>query len=380
MVGPYARHGCQPVVEVECILGIYAGHGLLLVHPYGRCLLVVHHAHGLSQIVVVEAQSGRQVVHLGEVGLKHQRRIHVLLVHVIRLVSVSGVEHVHRARCHEGYVGALVAVYDEGVLHVGFIPLRVEPYPEQFGAVVAAVACLSAVAVLFQCAYASVEYILFSCPEPSVLQVILLHFRLVVEAVAVVVVILKAVLVVHQHLRAQLLVYVQVGIGVGLYAALCVAEEVYLYALFVLGFLVVYVYLSCYGLVAVLHRRRTLRHLYALHPRAGHVAQRIGRRRTAEVGHVLGHHLHVGAGQSQQFYLPCARRGVVVAHVYGRVCGEALAKVAACRAEQLLAVQVESVYGSAHTCRSGAARHHSHLAQRAFAVYAVVMAYAVCGQ
>ncbi len=58
---------------------------------------------------------------LVEVVLKHERGIQVLLVHVVGLVSVECVFLVHGSRGHEGNVGVMLLVENEGVLHVSLV-------------------------------------------------------------------------------------------------------------------------------------------------------------------------------------------------------------------------------------------------------------------
>ena len=74
---------------------------------------------------------------------------------------------------------------------------------------------------------------------------------------------------------------------------------------------------------------RPLAHLDVLHPRAGHVSQRIREAGTTQVGHVLGEHLHVGATQPQQLDLSGAGGRITVGDIHRRIGGKLLAQVAA---------------------------------------------------
>ena len=137
-----------------------------------------------------------------------------------------------------------------------------------------------------------------------------------------------------------------------------------MHILVVLGLEILHVDLSGHGLVAVLHAGIALAHLYAFHPRAGHIAQGIGYCGTTEVGEVLGEHLHVFATESEQLDLLGTCGGIVVAHVDRRVGGEALAEVAAGSFEELVLRDDLSVHGTFHAHHTGLAADHLHLVER----------------
>ena len=183
---------------------------------------------------MVEAQSGAEVVALREVCLEHQRDVCVFLVDVVCFPAENGVSLMHRPRSHQSNVGGVFWVYDKGILGVCLISVGVDGDSEQRSLSRHAVFGLSAPPFLLQPRQPSVEDVAVALPEPSRLRVVLLHARLVVEPVVVLVVVVDAVLVVQHQVAACAFADVQIGCGIGLDAALRVAEEIHLHRLLVL--------------------------------------------------------------------------------------------------------------------------------------------------
>ena len=344
VVGSQSCHGNEFLVEVVGVLGIDARGGLVFVGV---------------QIVVVEGESCGEVVSLGEVGLEEELCVDVSFVGVVGLVPVGGICLVEGCVCHEGEVGAVFGMEDEGVLHVGFVAVGLHTDGVQMVVVGRRVVCLSAVSVFLQQGEPAMEEVAVAFPFPAVLQVVLLHVGLVEKAVVVLVVVSPVVLIVEEKFGAEVGVEVDVAIGICLEAAECVAVEIEGHALLVVGLQILNVNLSRDALVAVAHRGGSFRHLYALHPRSRHIVEGIGGGCPTEVGQVLGEHLHVGAAQSQEFDLFGTRGGIGVVHVHRWVGGETLAQIAACRLEEFCLIDFDAIFGSTHAecarlvCRNG---------------------------
>ena len=101
------------------------------------------------QVVVIQTQTGREVVLLGEISLKHQLGIGILLVHIITLIAVAAILHVHRGIAHQGDVGAMLLVKHEGMLHIGLV--AVGGYINKVGVVgMHMMACLTALTIFLQ--------------------------------------------------------------------------------------------------------------------------------------------------------------------------------------------------------------------------------------
>ena len=103
----------------------------------------------LVQVVVIQTQTGREVVLLGEISLKHQLGIGILLVHIITLIAVAAILHVHRGIAHQGDIGAMLLVKHEGMLHIGLV--AVGGYINKVGVVgMRMMACLTALTIFLQ--------------------------------------------------------------------------------------------------------------------------------------------------------------------------------------------------------------------------------------
>ena len=64
--------------------------------PYCRSWRDVHIG-ALSQVIMVDAQTYRQIVLMSKIGLKYQRAIEILLIEVVEPVAILGIELVHRS-------------------------------------------------------------------------------------------------------------------------------------------------------------------------------------------------------------------------------------------------------------------------------------------
>ena len=257
VVGSESGHCHHLFVQVEGVLGVGTWCGLLLVP---------------RQIVVVQRKACREVVLLGEVGLEHQLGVGVLLVDVVVFLAVLRIQLMQRGITHDGDVRAVLGVDDEGVLHVGLVAVGLHVDDVRVMHVRRRVVVLSAIALFAEHAEPAVEDVAGSPVLPAVLQVELLYHGFVQESVVVFIMVSPVVLVVSQQLRTGLVVYVDIAVGISLQAAVGIAVEVDGNALLVFWFQVVHVDLSRYRLIAVANRRCPLRHLDALHPRAGNVA------------------------------------------------------------------------------------------------------------
>ena len=307
-------------------------------------------------VVVVERCSHGQVVPVGPVGLKHQLGIGVLLLHVVGRVAEAAVGVVPRALEHQGYRGVVFGVEGETVLPLGQITVGVDlDGVVRHGGVSRVVVCHAARALIGQCLHVEL-----ADPDgrhvghaPHAVQLPLLGH--VHEAVSVGIVVAPAVVVVQQGRGREAVVEVQRRVGVEFVLEPGVEVGVGAYAIGGLRLAVLYVDLSRGGLVAVLHARSSLRHLYRLHPRAWHIAQGIGQGGPTQVGHILGEELHVGAAQAEQLDLLGARGCIGVAHIDRRIGGERLSQVATGSAQQLVLPDKFGVLGAPRrlgACRS----------------------------
>ena len=104
------------------------------------------------------------------------------------------------------------------------------------------------------------EEIVALFPEPSVLQVILSDQRIILKTVMVLIVMTPLIFKVGQQFSSKTLVFFQVHIGihVGFQPRHGVAIYVHRSALRVFWLHVFHIYLSCHGLIAVLHRAVSL--------------------------------------------------------------------------------------------------------------------------
>ena len=226
---------------------------------------------------------------LAEFRLEQKGRVGVVLVYIVQLTSVHGILLVQRAGKDERQIGILLLIEDVSVFGERLVTVGSDGYFVGVGRMAAAMAHLPAVAVFGQGFDACLENVTVAHIRPAVPYVVLLHLRNIGKAVIVAV----------------------VGFG-----------------------FVFHIDLPGDGLVTVFDGCAALAHLYALHPRTGHIAQPVRSGHSPKVGNVFRHHLYVSAGQSQQLDLLGARSGIGIGHVHRRVGYEALSEVATSGAGQ----------------------------------------------
>ena len=351
MIDTETRHSHETLVEVERILRIGTGDGLSFDHRLSGERRIVDEAHILMEVVVVEAQTGREIVLMAEVGLKNQRGVGILLVDVIDFQSVARLLLVHGDVAHQGDTALLLVLEDVGVLHRSLVAIGLNIYFIQRLTMGIGVAFhLSRVAVLLECSDAAMEDILTRTSPPAILDVVLSHLRIVLESIAIAIMMIPIVLKVGQQLGGAVLIAIDMEIGhrIGLKLTHAAAIEIELHLLLVLRLQILDVDLSRHGLVAVLDGGVALRHLDAVHPRPRDVAQGKGSSRTAEVGQQLGQHLHIGAAEAQELDLLRSRGSVRIVDIHGRVVDETLAEVAASGLEELALEHRLAVDGTTH--------------------------------
>ncbi len=168
---------------------------------------------------------------------------------------------------------------------------------------------------------------------------------------------LPSVLEMRQHFGVELVGDVPVAVGVQLQLEVGVEVGVQAHALRILRLEILDVDLSGHRLVAVLHRRHAFGDLYALHPCAGDIPQRIRRCRPAECRHVLREQLHVSAWQAEQLNLFGSCGGVGIVDVYRRRGGEAFTEVAACGAAEFHLPYAFGVGYPSHLSSGGCVAH-----------------------
>lgn len=186
-------------------------------------------------MVEVEAQSHRQGVRLGQVGLEHVLGIGIGLVDVISLEAIRSVHVVTGHRGHQGDIGAVFGIEHDGVFHVTLITARLQVDGKGHSTLVMGLG-LPAVTLFVDHGHSTMENVTVAQPVPAALQVHLPHIGLVQEVVMVVVHIGQVVLVVGQHVGIEARRQVKVAVGIGLDTAVTVAVQVERHALFILGF------------------------------------------------------------------------------------------------------------------------------------------------
>ena len=85
-------------------------------------------AHILMEVIVVEAQTGREIVLMTQIGLKDERGVRILLVDVIDLQSVASLLLVHGDIAHQGETTLLLVLQDVGVLHRSLVAIGLNTY------------------------------------------------------------------------------------------------------------------------------------------------------------------------------------------------------------------------------------------------------------
>ena len=202
---------------------------------------------------MVDAQTQRQVVLSSEIGLKHQRTIEILLIEVIELVAIQGIELVHRSRGHEGNIGTMLMIEDEGMFHITLISVGMELDSVNF-ITMNVLNILSAGTNLLQSPKSTMEDVLVAFIHPSVLHIILFPAWHIIKAIAIVIVVLEDILMMQQYLRSPLIREMHISISVCLDSALGIAKEVHLHLLLILRLQVIHVDLSCDRLITILYR------------------------------------------------------------------------------------------------------------------------------
>ena len=138
-------------------------------------------------------------------------------------------------------------VEDEGVLHITLIAVSFDAYLVEMRGMFS----LSPFAFLLNHTNTPVKDIVAIPVMPTVLQVPLTHVWLIQKTVVVIVVMTIVVLIMQQQLTAQFVRKMDIGIGIGVHAAFCVAVKVQRGAFFVIRFQILHINLSCDAFVTV---------------------------------------------------------------------------------------------------------------------------------
>ena len=267
---------------------------------------------------------------LAEFRLEQKGRVGVVLVYIVQLTSVHGILLVQRAGKDERQIGILLLIEDISVFGERLVTVGSDGYFVGVGRMAAAMAHLPAVAVFGQGFDACLENVTVAHIRPAVPYVVLLHLRNIGKAVIVAVVGFGFVFVMRQQRSAPTLGEFHRGVRIGFVTVGGAAEKIdgEPVGFGQLRLLELHIDLPGDGLVAVFDGCAALAHLYALHPRAGHIAQPVRSGHSPKVGNVFRHHLYVSAGQPQQFDLLGARSGIGIGHVHRGVGYETLSEVA----------------------------------------------------
>ena len=162
-------------------------------------------------------------------------------------------------------------IQEESILGKGLIAFVGDVY--QIGMHIACrmVSNLSSFTMLLQSFDGSLEDVAVTQPCPTTLQRTLPHLRHIHKTVVIVIVRLVEYLIMSQQGCAPSFRKFEVASEVRLQFSFRIIIDVRVREGRSLWFLEFNVDLACDALVAVLHRRSTLRHLYALHPRASDI-------------------------------------------------------------------------------------------------------------
>ena len=153
---------------------------------------------------------------------------------------------------------------------------------------------------------------------PPIPHIILFYLRNIHKSVIVAIMRLGLIFVMHQQRSAPSFGKFQCSVRIGFIPVGSACKKIGRHPVSFrqLRFLKFYVYLSCDGFITILHRRCSFGNLYTLHPRTGDISQSIRSGGSPIIRNVLRQHLHIGAGQPQQFNLfgSCCRIGIT--HIY----------------------------------------------------------------
>ena len=153
---------------------------------------------------------------------------------------------------------------------------------------------------------------------PPVPHIILFHLRNIHKSVIVAIMRLGLIFVMRQQRSAPSFGKFQCSVRIGFIPVSSACKKIGRHPIGFrqLWFLKFYVYLSCDGFITILHRRCSFGNLYALHPRTGDISQSIRSGGSPIIRNIFRQHLHISAGQPQQFNLfgSCCRIGIT--HIY----------------------------------------------------------------
>ena len=128
MVAADATHQHQFIVPVVGVLHVGAGDGFFGEFLRQRLCGVIVQAVVLVVGVIVEAQSGRKALTLGQFRLEQQGGISVVLVHIVDFPSVQGILLVQGTGKNQCQVGVLLLIEYIGVLGEGFVAVGTYTY------------------------------------------------------------------------------------------------------------------------------------------------------------------------------------------------------------------------------------------------------------
>ena len=254
----------------------------------------------LLRAIHIQAEAGADLMLHAEVGVEEQIGVDVRLAQVVGDGAIGRVLLVKRPGQDEGYAAIGLVVEHVTVLRKHLTAQRtdVDAIQRIAGAGGRGMRRLTVLTRLMDQLHAHLRDVILAVIKPAVEDVELLRERQIEEAVAVGVVRLLVARIVGEEARGEVLREADGGVGVALHAAGVGGEEVERKGRRLHGLLVLHVDLPRDRLVAVAHRRAALRHLDTLHPRRRHIVQPKERGGATEVGHILGQHLHIRAGQA----------------------------------------------------------------------------------
>ena len=135
-------------------------------------------------------------------------------------MTVGSILMMERARKNEGYVGAVVLVKNESVLHEAAVAVGVDADEIAFAAFgEMGMGGLSAFPLFTESVEGGLEDVAVTHPGPPVLQIVLSDVGLVDESVVVAIVVGVGVLVVGEDGCAEAFLQVDVAVEIGLHAA-----------------------------------------------------------------------------------------------------------------------------------------------------------------
>ena len=141
---------------------------------------------------------------MSKIGLKQQRTIEILLIEVVEPVAILGIQLVHRSRGHEGNIGTMLMIEDEGMFHIPLIAVGMEL--DSINIITMNMFLILPTGTnLLQSPKSTMEDIVLAFIQPTVLYIILFPAWHIIETIAIVIMVFEDILMMQQYLRCPLI-------------------------------------------------------------------------------------------------------------------------------------------------------------------------------